>query len=398
LKPTGYTGALVYAEPGVYDNVLVLDWSELYPSLMETFHISWDTMTKIAGDIKVGNVFFSKDSPGQTNRIIKPLREYRSQIKKAMKETNNREEKSRLKLLSDALKAIINANYGVYGFHSTKGNGSRYYDPDVASAITYIGREIFNQVKTYISSIDYHMVYGDTDSIFLCLKGGEDETSRIVSGIQDHINSFIRDKYNLESKLKIASEYTMKRVIIISKKRYYGITTSGEEIIKGLEIVRMESAPVTVAVEKEVGRLILNDKASEVKDLKNAVVRRILEGKVPLEDIALRSRCTKDLKDYKTKTRNSKAVEVYKHITGKEIKKGERFYLLQILPNQKLRKEMNVKWNVNVVGVKKLSELPKDIQIDYRKMADLTVVSPVEKYIQAIQSKSYKQRNLTEYW
>lgn len=407
IKASGYKGALVIASPGIYDYILVMDWSELYPSLMETFHISWDTYTKLMGDIKLGeNLFFSSREEGQSNRLVRPLRERRQLVKKWVRESIDKETRDKFKRLSDALKSIINAcSYGIYGYQSKNGYfGSRLYEPNVAAAITLMERIIFNEVSRYVKEIEYEMVYGDTDSLFVQLKteDHEKESKEILEKIQDHIDKFIEDNYHVPSKLKISIEYILKRVIIITKKRYQGVTIEGEEVVKGIEVVRMESAPITSIVEKAIGNLILNYKEDDIGRYTESIKRDIINKKIPLEDIAIRPRCTKD--EYKTLTRNYKAVKICEEYTKEKIKKGNRFFLFHIVPKKtmkvtigigKEKKEVNI--FVNIIGLKRIEDLPKEFEIDYPKTIEYTVTSPVQKYLDAIKSKRYKQRSLFDY-
>lgn len=375
-------------------------------SIMETFHISWDTYTRLMGDIKVDrDLFFSSKEEGQSNRLVRPFREKRREIKN-LKRTTDKETRDSLKRRSDAFKSIINAcSYGIYGYQSRNGYfGSRLYDPNVAAAITLMERIIFNEVKDYIKEIGYEMVYGDTDSIFVQLKREdyEVESKEILDKIQSHIDKFIEDNYHVPSKLKISIEYILKRIIIITKKRYQGVTLGGEEIVRGIEIVRMESAPITSIVEKAIGDLILNYKEDEIERYTESIKRDIINKKIPLEDIAIRPRCTKD--EYKTLTRNYKAVKICEEYTKEKIKKGNRFFLFHIVPKKKLKtklrldnEEKEVIFDVNVIGLKRIEDLPIELEIDYPKMIEYTVISPVQKYLNAIKEKSYKQKSISDY-
>ncbi|MEM2260836.1 MAG: DNA-directed DNA polymerase [Ignisphaera sp.] len=401
-----YKGALVEAKPGLYENVAVLDWKELYPSIMETFHISWDTYQNVGekADIKIKeNVYFSSKTPGQTVVLMKPLRNKREEIKNKLKETNDPKERRLLETLSSAYKSIINALYGIYGFYPKKGKvAPRLYFPEIASTITYLGRIIFQETRRYIESLGYEMVYGDTDSIFIKLKTNSlEEANNLAQSIEQHVAKFILEKYKVESKLHISLAHILRRVIILTKKRYHGITIDGQEIMKGLEAVRRESAIITSKVENRLGEILLKEDPNLAESFIENVVKDILERKIPLEELAIRPRCTKE--EYETMTRNYKAIKIGEKLTEKKIRKGERFYLFYLVPNKDIVIEFRkrkVTIPMNVIGVKEISDLPLDkIQIDYERMANYTVVEPSKKYLEIIKNqKAYKVMTLDKYW
>ena len=396
-----YKGAIVEAEPGLYENVAVLDWEELYPSIMETFHISWDTWTPNGGDIKIDNKLeFSSKDPGQTVLIMRPLRERRREIKERLKEAPE-EEKKILKMLSSAYKAIINALYGIYGFAPKSGLASRLYVPEVASAVTLMGRRVFEETKKFVESIGYKMVYGDTDSIFILLKGEDykTEASEVARRIEEHISNYIRQNYGVHSKLHISPRDILRKLLVLTKKRYLGVTFQGEMIIKGLEYVRRETAPITSTVQKRLGEILLSGNKEEAEKYVEEVCRMIKEGRIPLEDLAIRPRCTKE--DYKTLTRNLKAILFAEKFFGEKIRPGERFFLLYLKGNKSTHinfKGREIELLVNVIGLKKIRDLPKDLEVDYEKMAEYTVLEPSRRFLEAINKKPFKYKTLDSYF
>ncbi|RLC79708.1 MAG: hypothetical protein DRI61_07325 [Chloroflexi bacterium] len=401
-KPSSYSGALVYAKVGIYSNVGVFDWNELYPSIMETFHISWDNLVEFGGDIIVApGIQFVKSSPGQSNELLIPLRLERRKIKLKIKETSDPEEKRRFKMLSNAFKQIINSIYGLYGFKTRKGFGSRVYEVRVASAITLLGRKIFEEVLRFVPSIGYEIVYGDTDSVFIQLKrGDQEECEYLRKAIEDHIASYIENTWHVESKLKLGLEYIFKRLIVLSKKRYYGITTSGETVVKGLEIVRKDTSPLTVKVELEAAKILIE--GGTVQDLvkyREEMMNKVKRGSIDLMELAVKGRCTKEV--YSTLTRNFKAIKFYEIVTGKKIRPGERFYWVYLKPTKRLTLEVKgrkVLVNMDVIAFKDPNDIPSDLVIDYNRMAKYTVYSPLENYLEAVRSKPFKQTTLQSYW
>jgi DNA polymerase I len=393
-----YSGAIVICEyPGLHENVAVLDWSELYPSIMEDFHISFDTYDPF-GDIKITRTIgFTSSKKGCTVELMKPFRDRRKQIKDQIKKTSNKKERDRLKLLSAAIKSIINAEYGLYG-QKTRNFSSRFYDPNIAGAITLIGRETLLQAKNIIHEIGYILLYGDTDSLFVQLKTNDpQEILDIKDKIETSIKSYILNKYNVQSSLRLDLECVFKKVLILTKKRYDGITTSGERIIKGLNIIRKDTARITVEEQKKVGELRLSgEKMSNIKKYIKDLYDKVKRGKVTLEDISVKGRCSKE--HYSRANRNWKAVE-YSKKRNIEIEPGERFYWVYVCPKESILLKFpdgkSKEYEANVIAFKDPLDFPKDLYIDYKKMADFTIIQPLKRYIE---ENINKERPLSDYW
>ena len=81
------------------------------------------------------------------------------------------------KPLSQALKIIMNAFYGVLGT-----SACRFFDPRLASSITMRGHAIMRQTKALIEAKGYDVIYGDTDSTFVWLKRPHSEAQAAEIG------------------------------------------------------------------------------------------------------------------------------------------------------------------------------------------------------------------------
>ena len=149
-SPGGY---VLDSQPGIYENVLVLDFKSLYPSIIRTFCIDPMGLKQHGANPVPGfmDAHFSRDShilPG----IIESLWDARD---KAKKENN--------KPLSQAIKIIMNSFYGVLG-----SSGCRFHSHQLASSITRRGHDIITSSKEHIEAQGYSVIYGDTDSLLCC--------------------------------------------------------------------------------------------------------------------------------------------------------------------------------------------------------------------------------------
>jgi len=251
ISPGGY---VMDSIPGLYDNVLVLDFKSLYPSIIRTFKI--DPMGLIEGlyEFSKGNddpipgfdgAYFSRESHFLPH-IIKSLWQERDIAKK----DNNM-------ALSQAIKIIMNSFYGILG-----STGCRFFDPRLAGSITKRSHALLKTTKAWIEAQGYQVIYGDTDSIFVHV--GLDKTleqSRALGlQLQDLINTkmdkMLSEEFDVESELEIEFETHFSKFLmptirgqdIGTKKRYAGMIvqinkqgiTEQEMVYKGLETVRTD--------------------------------------------------------------------------------------------------------------------------------------------------------------
>lgn len=171
-------GFVMDSIPGLYNNVLVLDFKSLYPSIIRSFNI--DPMGLIEG-LKspetaiegFDGAYFSREQHFLPN-IITELWKERD---KAKIEKNA--------ALSQAIKIIMNSFYGILG-----STGCRFFDPRLSGSITKRSHSLLKTTKTWIEAKGYQVIYGDTDSIFVHI-GDEQtpESSKILGKtLQDYIN------------------------------------------------------------------------------------------------------------------------------------------------------------------------------------------------------------------
>jgi DNA polymerase, archaea type len=414
VKFEKYDGGLVVAdEPGLHFNVGVFDWNELYPSIMEIFHISMDTLDEYGDIILNGkisercyHVAFSSKIPGWTNEIIKPFRNKRKEYKKQASIETTAKAKFLLKVMSQALKVISNAQYGLYG-QKTEKFTSRFYDPHIAGAITFIGRDVTLKVKEIVDSIGYVVVYRDTDSCFILLqKNIPEEIEYLRNTIQDKVNDYIHEKYHVTGNLRLDLEYKATKLLILVKKRYIGIKENGDTIVKGLNIVRKDQSVITVEEQKIVSKMRLDGASSkETTDYINLRYNDVKHKRVPVEKLFVLGRCNK--KHYDSINRNYKAL-LYAKKRGIEIPVGSRFKWLYIIPIQSIEVLVTVEKDGKVVTEEKsipadviafldIEQIPKDVIVDYTRMADYTIRKPLLNFIEKEEAFN-TQQTLSKYW
>ncbi|MCO4759803.1 MAG: DNA polymerase II [Oceanospirillaceae bacterium] len=156
--PGGY---VMDSQPGLFRQVLVLDFKSLYPSIIRTFKIDPVGMAeglKEGADTACLVPGFNHAIFDRSNSILPGLIEGLWQARDRAKLEQNQP-------LSQAIKIIMNSFYGVLG-----SNVCRFYDQRLSSSITLRGHEILTRTKTCIEEqFNHTVIYGDTDSVFVWL-------------------------------------------------------------------------------------------------------------------------------------------------------------------------------------------------------------------------------------
>lgn len=248
-SPGGY---VMDSRPGLYDNVLVLDFKSLYPSIIRTFKI--DPMGLIEG-LAEGSAEGRVDEnsiPGFRGARFSRDKHFLPDIITNLWAQRDIAKREGDAARSQAIKIIMNSFYGVLG-----SGGCRFYDTRLASSITLRGHEIMQQTARWIEELGHQVIYGDTDSTFVWLSGrpSVDDADAIGKGLASEINGRWRHKLKeelaLECELELEFETHYRRFLMPtirgseagSKKRYAGLVVKGGEeklVFKGLETVRSD--------------------------------------------------------------------------------------------------------------------------------------------------------------
>jgi len=296
-------GFVMNSQPGLYESVLVLDYKSLYPSIIRTFLI--DPVGLIDGLRQPDD---EQSIPGFRGARFSRTRHCLPAIVERVWEGRETAKREHNKPLSQALKIIMNAFYGVLG-----SSGCRFFDTRLASSITLRGHEIMRRTRELIEAQGQAVIYGDTDSTFVWLRKAhsDDEAALIGRQLVQHINDwwrvYLQSEYGLGSALELQYETHFRRFLMPtirgaeegSKKRYAGLITrpdgSDGMVFKGLETVRTDWSPLAQRFQQELYQRIFHRQphGEYVRDY----VRRTLAGELD-ELLIYRKRLRRRLDDY----------------------------------------------------------------------------------------------------
>jgi DNA polymerase-2 len=254
-SPGGY---VLDSAPGLYDNVIVLDFKSLYPSIIRTFCIDPLALWCADDDAVPG---FEGARFHRTRHILPELI---SLLWQNRDEAKRRDDAAR----SYAIKILMNSFYGVLGTPAC-----RFFDPRLASSITLRGHEIIRRSREQIEQRGLQVIYGDTDSLFVRLAAqlSAADCQRLGSELADQLNAFWRAtifrEQRLESCLEVEFDTHYARFFMPtlrnseqgSKKRYAGLVRAahGDKVeFTGLEAVRTDWTQLARRFQRELYRRI----------------------------------------------------------------------------------------------------------------------------------------------
>ena len=296
-------GFVMDSRPGLYESVLVLDYKSLYPSIIRSFLI--DPVGLIEG---LKHPDDSDSVEGFRGARFSRTRHCLPSIVTRVSEGREEAKREHNAPLSQALKIIMNAFYGVLG-----SSGCRFFDTRLASSITLRGHQIMRQTRELVEAQGYEVIYGDTDSTFVWLGSAHSpqDANRIGQALVQHVNDWWRahlsTEYGLQSALELQYETHFSRFLMPtirgaeegSKKRYAGLVVrddgSEEMVYKGLETVRSDWSPLARQFQQELYRRIFHRQPHQ--DYIRDYVRRTLSGEFD-ELLIYRKRLRRPLHDY----------------------------------------------------------------------------------------------------
>ncbi len=352
-SPGGYVMSSV---PGLYSNVLVLDFKSLYPSIIRTFKI--DPVGLAEGLAHPDNAIggfkgakFSRDTHFLPDLITQLWKE-RDEAKKANDQAR-----------SQAIKILMNSFYGVLG-----SGGCPLYDPRLASSITLRGHEIMQTTKQWIENEGYKVIYGDTDSTFVHV--GDNLNSSTCNAIGMHLQQMINQKweeelrntFDLHSHLEIEFETCFSQFFMPtirnseqgSKKRYAGLIIDNDKqklVFKGLENVRSDWTAMARKFQHQLYACVFNGKP--VQQLIVSLIEKLKSGELD-DQLVYSKRLRKPTNEY--------LKNVPPHVRAAKVEDEKR--LVQGLP-LKFDRSTTVKYVMTLQGPQTIASVNSPLDYDH---------------------------------
>ena len=295
--------------------MLVLDFQSLYPSVMIAYNYCYSTflgrVVSWRGQNKMGFTDYHREprllelfedqiniapngimyaKPGIRKsllaKMLGEILETRVMVKSGMKV--DKDDKSLQRLLNNrqlALKLIANVTYG----YTSASFSGRMPCSEIADSIVQTGRETLEKAIALIHSVERwgaEVVYGDTDSLFVYLKG---RTKDEAFDIGNEIAKTVTDMNPRPVKLKFEKVYLP--CVLLAKKRYVGFKYETKNQIvpdfdaKGIETVRRDGTLAEQKIEEQALKILFRSAdLSRVKSYFQRQCMKIMKGRVSVQD------------------------------------------------------------------------------------------------------------------
>ncbi|GFN41065.1 MAG: hypothetical protein YK1312THETA_490006 [Marine Group I thaumarchaeote] len=329
IKNKKYRGGLVI-DPveGIHFDVTVMDFASLYPSIIKVRNISYETVRCPHDECKKNTIpqtshWVCTRKNGMTSLLIGSLRDLRVNYYKSLSksETLTEDQRQQYTVVSQALKVILNASYGVMGAEIFP----LYFLP-AADATTAVGRHIILETIKKCEEVGIQVLYGDTDSLFV-----KNPTSEQIQKV------IVEAKKSFGVDLEVDKEY---RYVVLStrKKNYLGVTKSGEVDVKGLTGKKSHTPPFIKTLFYELLEILskvqnIDEFGIAKKQISEKIVewaKKVEAKEIPLSDLAFNVMISKAPSEYvKTVPQHIRAAKLLESV--REIKKGDIISYVKIL-------------------------------------------------------------------
>jgi len=299
-----YEGAFVLQpKPGLYENVVVFDFTSFWPSIIATFNLSRSTILekklKSCIIVDTGNKeFYFTPTKGFFPELLEEIIVKRKEYKEVFKKNPDPIVKAR----SNAFKLIANAAYGYQGFF-----GARYYCPQASASATAISRKFIKETLEKIKKSGREVIYIDTDSLIFVNQNKKtnkrytaQETFHFLKELNSELPGIM--ELDLEDFYMRGLWVTTRSGEVGAKKKYALINENGKLKIRGFETVRRDWCKLARNLQNGVLRKILNE-GNEINALQytKEIIKKLKDRKIDSKDIIIKTQLKKPISGYKSK-------------------------------------------------------------------------------------------------
>jgi len=308
---------------GVFDQVVELDFSSMYPSLMATYNISSETINcKCCKDdgtgMKVPGLDFHICSKRQgiiSKSINLPLTK-RLKCKEYVRQTDS----IRYKFTDTALKWVLVVSFGYLGFKN-----ARFGKIEAHQTVCAFAREFLMRSFEIAESYGCRIIHGIVDSMWLqdtknrSIKEFEEITKEVAKEISERTNIPMSWEGRFDVILFLPSRAEPD---IPALSHYWGIKSNGELKVRGIDVRRRDVPKIVKEAQYvfiEVFKGVITEKEfmeriPEAKKKLFEYVNKIRGGKVSRDELTIRQRISRRPSQYK--------VNSYQAVAAKQLERS----------------------------------------------------------------------------
>lgn len=293
---------------GVFDQVVELDFSSMYPSLMANYNISSETVNcKCCKDdgtgLKVPGLNFHICSKRQgiiSKSISLPLKK-RLKYKEYVKKTGD----LRYKFTDIALKWVLVVSFGYLGFKN-----ARFGKIEAHQTVCAFAREFLMRAAEIAEANDCRIIHGIVDSMWLQDAKGRspEEFERITKKVAETITKETNVPMSWEGRYNFIVFLPSQAIPEVpTLNHYWGVKSNGEIKVRGIEI-RRRDVPKIVK-DAQIAFIKVFQDATSVKDFLEKIpeakkvlyeyVEKVEKGTVSRGELTICQKVSRKPSDYK---------------------------------------------------------------------------------------------------
>jgi DNA polymerase-2 len=334
-------GLIFIPKPGIYKNVVVLDFSSMMASIMIRYNVSPETVVDIheKGDgfeiPELGVKISSR--PGMVPETLKPMRDKRLALKRLLRkmrkdDPHRKAVQSRFKMIEDKIKSTVDGIkwltvvcYGRLGFAN-----SRFGRLNSHEVVSYLSRKVIIKARAIAEAKGFDVLHLYVDSLFVSKPGA---TSMDFQELAEEIERETQMPMDFDGTIFpwFAFLGTRENPKLGVANRFYGLSPDGDHKIRGIALRRHDTPCFVSTVQMEVLNILtketdatkLADRLPEVFEMIREQLTLLKNKQVPLEDLVITHTLSREPDKYSVLSATA-LVAKQLAIHGKNLKRGQQ--------------------------------------------------------------------------
>ena len=327
-------GGMVYQPTiGLHANVAEIDFISMYPSIMEHFNISPETIGKNGLNstfVPELELTIDQDHRGLVPDTLQPLLAKRIRIKQALAGMDPRDTRYHpYQAQSSAHKWLLVTCFGYLGYKN-----ARFGRIEAHEAVTAYGREALLLAKEAAEGLGFRVLHMYVDGLWVQKEGADR-----IADMQPLLEKILD-----RTGLPVSLEGIYRWIAFLSSRpdprvpvanRYFGLFQNGVWKVRGIELRRSDTPKWIKKIQGEILELLaaahqareLIEQLPGVHRLLQTRLRELRQGMVPLAELLVSQKLSRPLEEYRVPSPAARAAAQLAGI-GKHLTPGQRVRFL----------------------------------------------------------------------
>ena len=319
-------GGLVYQPTiGLHKDVGGIDFVSMYPGIMVRFNISPEVPRSQAGDLTPGS-----GEPGIVPQTLAPLLKKRIALKTALGKLHPKDCRREVyKARASAEKWLLVTCFGYLGYKNY-----RFGRIEAHEAVTAYGREALLRAKEAAEDLDFSILHMYVDGLWVHKPGCSkpEDFQPLLAEVSERTS------------LPIALDGIYRWVVFLPSRederipvpnRYFGVFQDGSIKVRGIEARRHDTPSFIAETQMKILEILAKSPDADrlpgfLPEALKYIGQRLddlMKGRVPLEELLVSQRLSRELNKYSTPSPAARAVWQMQ-AEGKQVRPGQRVRFL----------------------------------------------------------------------